>query len=84
MSVNEDKPVGTVVGTFKATDSDPEHSNDRLTYSDDNTSFEVTSNGQLRTTVPLDFETTPSYTVVVTATDPSSGSGNRHRHRHRG
>ena len=74
VSVNEDKPVGTVVGTFKATDSDSEHRS-RLTYSDDAASFEVTSNGQLKTTAPLDFETTPSYTVVVTATDPSSGRG---------
>ena len=72
--VDEGKPVGTVVGTFKATDTDSDHRT-RLTYSNDNANFEVTSNGQLKTTGELDFETTPSYSVTVTATDPSNGTG---------
>ena len=53
--------------------TDPER--DLLTYSLDGTdadSFDIVAlSGQLRTSAPLDFETKPSYTVVVTATDPS-------------
>ena len=74
MTVDENRPVGTVVGTFVATDSDTEHRN-RLTYSVTNPNFEVTSNGQLRTAAELDFETNSSFSVTVTATDPSSGTG---------
>ena len=48
---------------------------DLLTYSLDGTDAEsfdiVPLSGQLRTEAPLDFETKSSYTVVVTATDPS-------------
>ena len=46
-----------------------------LTYSLDDTgaeSFDIdASSGQLQTKAPLDYETTPSYTVTVTAEDPS-------------
>ena len=51
---------------------------DLLTYSlsgPDATSFDIVrSSGQIRTKAPLDFETTPSYMVTVTATDPFDSS----------
>ena len=34
-------------------------------------SFDVDDNGQIKTTVELDFETKSSYTVMLMATDPS-------------
>ena len=47
-------------------------SGDVLTYSLDTEAVFaiVRSSGQLRTKADLDFETGPSYTVMVTATDP--------------
>ncbi len=52
---------------------------DTLTYTlggTDAASFDIdTSTGQLKTKAPLDHETRNSYTVTVTATDPSETSG---------
>ena len=71
-SVAENAVPGTDIGT-PVTASDA--NSDTLTYSlggDDAASFDIVpGTGQLQTKAPLDFETTPSYTVVVTATDPS-------------
>ena len=57
-----------------ATDLD----NDPLTYSLDTAGDSVfaidSRSGQLRTKAELDHETTPSYSVTVTATDPSGAS----------
>ena len=71
-SVAEDAIEGSNVGTpVIATDAD----NDTLTYSLAETDTAplsiVQESGQLQTTAELDYETTPSYTVTVTATDPS-------------
>ena len=72
LTIREDTPVGGDIGApFTATDGD----NDTLTYSLDETgaeSFDIDAvSGQLQTKAPLDYETTPSYTVTVTAEDPS-------------
>ena len=72
-SIAEDAPVGSVVGDpVTATDTD---AGDVLTYTlsgADADSFTIgMASGQLRTKVTLDHDTKPSYTVVVTATDPS-------------
>ena len=40
----------------------------------DTTNFSVDNNGQIKTKVKLDYETQSSYTVVLTATDPSGAS----------
>ena len=71
-SVAEDAIEGSNVGTpVIATDA----ANDTLTYSLAETDTAplsiVQESGQLQTTAELDYETTPSYTVTVTATDPS-------------
>ena len=75
-SVSENSPAGTNVGApVTATDLQ----SDTLTYSlgdiagsADADSFTINqSSGQLRTKVTLDRETKSTYTVTVTATDPS-------------
>ena len=68
--VAENTPAGTNIGApVAATDS-----GDVLTYSLDDTgeeSFDIDrSTGRLITKADLDFETGPTYTVTVTATDP--------------
>ena len=68
--------MGSAVGDpVTATDTDAE---DVLTYTlsgTDADSFTIgMASGQLRTNIELDRETKSSYTVVVTATDPSGES----------
>ena len=81
LTIREDTPVGGDIGApFTATDGD----NDTLTYSLDDTgaeSFDIdASSGQLRTRVALDFEEgDTSYSLTVTAADPSERVGHRGR-----
>ena len=67
-----------------ATDTD---AGDNLTYSlggADGASFGIVqTSGQLQTNAALDFDTKASYTVVVTATDPSGEEGHHHGDNHR-
>ena len=69
LSVNEDATVGTTVGTpITATDPD----GGTITYSlsgTGSTFFSIDSNGQISVNAAL---TAGSYTITVTATDPSS------------
>ena len=71
-NVAENTSAGTDIGASVAA-TDPE--DDTLTYSLDLTSratFDiVATTGQLRTSAALNFEGKSSYTVTVTATDPS-------------
>ena len=72
-TIPENAEAGEAIGApVVATDADE----DPLTYSlggEDATSFDiVASTGQLRTEAPLDYETKSSYTVTVTANDPSN------------
>ena len=66
---------GVIVGDpVTATDSD----NHPLLYTlsgDGSDAFKVNDSGQITTAEELDFETQSSYTVTVTATDPSGASG---------
>ena len=75
-SVEENTPAGEAIGApVDATDAN----NDQLNYSlsgDDGASFEIVpTSGQLQTKGALDHEANPSYTVTVTATDPSNETG---------
>ena len=72
-STDENTGAGMNIGTPVAA-TDPE--NDNLTYSLDDSinadSFSIdASSGQLRTNAALDYETQTTYTVTVTAADPS-------------
>jgi len=76
-SVPENKPAGTVVGSFSTTDVDL---GDTFTYalvsgegSEDNGSFEVVGN-ELKTKASFDFETKASYKVRVKTTDAGGES----------
>ena len=73
--VDENTRAGVDIGEpVAATDSE----NDTLTYSLDSPGTDVfdivSTTGQLRTRAALDHETTPSYTVTVTATDTAGGT----------
>ena len=75
-SVQENTAAGRNIGApIAATDADTD---DPLTYSLDaagDSVFAIDSRtGQLRTKAELDRETTSSYAVTVTATDPSGDS----------
>ena len=91
--VAENTEAGTDIGApLVATDGD----DDVLTYTltdaegrdGDSASFAIDwATGQLKTKGPLDFEGTPSYTVVVRATDPDErppGGQCRHREQRHG
>ena len=74
LTVAENQPIGTLVGTFTADDDDT------LTYSlsgADAASFTIDSGtGQLKTAVMFDYEAVPvkrSYSVTVTASDNKGG-----------
>ena len=69
-SVVENKKDANVGAAVVAEDKD------LLEYSiSDTTNFSVDNNGQITTKVKLDYETKSSYTVVVTAVDPSGATG---------
>lgn len=71
-SVAENSPAGTLIGTLRASDADPE---DALVYSlvdDADGAFTVDpATGEVRMTRPLDFERAATLTVVARATDPA-------------
>ena len=70
--MDENTPAGEDIGApVAATDDD----DDTLTYSLDSSTRRgllqhCRRTGQLQTKAPLDYETTPSYTVTVTAAGP--------------
>lgn len=69
-TVDEDRPVGHVVGALSASDED---AGDSLTYSlvTVGAPFEVTAPGQLRVAGPLDFEAQTAHTLTIRVTDAS-------------
>ena len=74
-TIDENTAAGKSIGDpVTATDTDE----DKLTYGlggDDAASFDIDeSTGQLQTKADLDYETKQTYTVTVTATDPSDYS----------
>ena len=71
-SVEENANKANVGEPVAATDSDM---GDLLLYTiSDTTNFSVDENGQIKTAKALDYETQSSYTVTLTATDPSGAS----------
>ncbi|NJO39633.1 MAG: cadherin repeat domain-containing protein [Cyanobacteria bacterium CRU_2_1] len=77
-TLNDNAPANTLVGILSAIDPD---SNETITYelvsglgSQDNDSFTVTSDGQLRINGVTDYEASPSYSIRVRATDSGENS----------
>jgi len=59
-----------IVGIITATDPD----NDPITYDVIQQGFTIDSNGVLKLTDPLDFETTPEVKITILAKDPNGGA----------
>ena len=77
-TIAEDTAVGTVVGTVKATDGDADDILSHVLGGDDASSFKVDiATGEITVGAGLNFEKDdgPSYTVTVTAYDPSNAMG---------
>ena len=68
VTVREDTPINTVIATVVATDADLTSA--AIIYELMNTDFSINSEtGQIIVSRSLDYETTPSYQLVVVATD---------------
>ena len=77
-TIAENTAKGENIGALVSATDD---NNDTLTYSLSGTGAEsfdiVRASGQLRTKDPLDYETKSSYTVIVTAADPSGSTATK-------
>ena len=75
-SVAENSINGTVVGTVAATDVDSSVTGFTITGGNTGTAFAIDSSGQLTvaTSTALDYETTPTFNLQVTATDGTNTS----------
>ena len=78
LTVQENQPIGTTVGSFTATDPD---ANTTFSYSlvagagdGNNSLFTLESNGTLKTAALLDFETSPSLAIRVQVSDENNAS----------
>ena len=76
--ISESAGRGTVVARVRAVDADGSAENNTVGYDitngDPNDVFRIDGNGVITVNAPLDFDTTPSYTLTITATDGESGS----------
>ena len=81
--VAEDAPVGTVVGTAAALDLDGGPLTYALTAGNAAGAFGLdASSGTLTVAGALDYETTPTYPLTLTATDAHAGHGHDRGDRH--
>ena len=69
-SIAENAAVGASVGSVSATDPDEDALTYSITAGDPDSHFSIDANGAITVAKALDFETTPSYTLTVTAEDP--------------
>ena len=76
--ISESAGRGTVVARVRAVDADGSAANNTVGYDitsgDPNDVFRIDGNGVITVNAPLDFDTTPSYTLTITASDGESGS----------
>ena len=76
--ISESAGRGTVVARVRAVDADGSAENNTVGYDitsgDANDVFRIDGNGVITVNAPLDFDTTPSYTLTITASDGESGS----------
>jgi hypothetical protein len=73
-NLDENKPVGTAIGTFSTSDPDV---GDTFTYSfcggTDDSSFTI-NNNELRSAVSFDYETKTSYSICIRTTDSGTAA----------
>ena len=73
--IAEDTQLGTEIARVRATDADGTAANNQVLYDitagDPNDVFFIDSNGIITLVEALDYDTTPSYTLEITATDGS-------------
>ncbi|MBC6425219.1 MAG: cadherin domain-containing protein [Ekhidna sp.] len=68
--INEDVPIGTVVGSVEAKDEEQEALRFAITEGNTDKAFTINAERrQLLTNKNLDFETTPNYTLTITVSD---------------
>ena len=76
--ISESAGRGTVVARVRAVDADGSAANNTVRYDitsgDANDVFRIDGNGVITVNAPLDFDTTDSYTLTITASDGESGS----------
>ncbi len=72
--VPEDASIGTVIGTITATDQQGDALTYVITSGNEANVFEFGEEGALRTRAMMDFETTPSYELVVVISDGSNST----------
>src|SRR6185503_7232947 len=84
-SVNENRPINTIVGTFSTTDPDNPGAGQTHTYSlvsgagsTNNGSFNISGN-QLRTSAVFDYQAQNSYSIRVRSRDNGRPTMNRNK-----
>ncbi len=68
-TIAEDLAIGGAVGEVAATDGDGDLLDFVITAGDPDGDFAIDSDGAITVAAPLDYETTPSYSLTVSATD---------------
>ena len=74
-TINENMPIETLIGTLTTMDEDDPLGNGTYTYTLGDThkdTFEILGN-ELKTKIPLNFETQSSYTIQITTDDGQGG-----------
>ena len=74
-TINENMPIETLIGTLTTMDEDDPLGNGTYTYTLGDThkdTFEILGN-ELKTKIPLNFETHSSYTIQITTDDGQGG-----------
>ena len=74
-TVAEDAIIGTVIGAVRASD-DIAVISYRITASNTGYAFSINTNGQLKTIMGLDYDTTPRYSLIVEVADAAGNASN--------
>ncbi len=73
-TVAEDAATSTVVGSVSASDPDGDTVSYAITAGNGAGAFAVDASGSVTVAGPLDYESTPSYTLTVEPTDGNDGA----------
>ena len=73
VEVSEDLPLNTAVAEYRATDADiGSNASITFTLTPNTVPFSISSTGTLSLTGSIDYETTRSYSIVITASNPGT------------